>query len=217
VGGTSTVAISGTPAVTLSGTGTVAISGTPTVTVGGTATVAGAVTVSGTSAVNVIGTAVISGAVTVTGTATTARTWALSTASDSVVISGSATVNTITGFALETGGNLATLAAAVVANDSASEPVNVMVVAGETNDAVPLSAALPLGPTGRSVLVEAYGTLPLPSGAAKESGGNLDYLARSIEQNNQIIKLLTAILVSIGNNGGGFIQPEEATELVTLQ
>lgn len=107
--------------------------------------------------------------------------------------------------ALESGGNLATLVArqpalgtAVI---SASSPVNIA-----SDQTVAVSAA----------------SLPLPSGAASSAiqttmQASLTTLTNLVDQNNQIIKLLSAILVTLGNNGNGFVQPEEATELSTLQ
>lgn len=59
-------------------------------------------------------------------------------------------------------------------------------------------------------------SMPLPKGAAQESG-NLAYLTQGIEQNTQIIKLLSAILMTLGNNGGGYVDPEEAATLANLQ
>lgn len=60
-------------------------------------------------------------------------------------------------------------------------------------------------------------SLPLPTNAAIEAGGNLAYLAQMVENERQIIKLLSAILVTLGNNGGGFVDPEEASSIATLQ
>ena len=37
------------------------------------------------------------------------------------------------------------------------------------------------------------------------------------DQNTQIIKLLSAILVTLGNNGNGFVDPEEAAQIAILQ
>lgn len=110
----------------------------------------------------------------------------------------------ITGFALEAG-NLATLVARQpalgAAVTSASSPVNIA-----SDQTVPISAA----------------SLPLPSGAATGAmqttmQTSLTALTNLVDQNAQIIKLLSAILITLGNNGNGFVQPEEATELSTLQ
>ena len=68
----------------------------------------------------------------------------------------------------------------------------------------------------------AAASLPLPSGAATAAGqttqaATLTTLTNLVDQNAQIIKLLAAILMTLGNNGNGFVQPEEASELSTFQ
>lgn len=59
--------------------------------------------------------------------------------------------------AVESGGNLATLAAAVVNADATTDPTKVMVVAGESNDGTPQYHPLPEGTAGRSLIVEGFG------------------------------------------------------------
>ena len=134
---------------------------------------------------------------------------ALAAASSPVVLT-AAQITTLTppaaisGFALEAG-NIATLVArqpvlgaATIANSS---PVNIA-----SDQTVAVSAA----------------SLPLPSGAATAAlqttaQATLTTLTNLVDQHNQIIKLLSAILMTLGNNGNGFVQPEEASELSTLQ
>ena len=72
-----------------------------------------------------------------------------------------------------------------------------------------LNSAIPGGTSN-------IGTFTLPTNAAQESG-NLAYLAQTVEQNNQIIKFLAAILMTLGNNGNGFVDPSEADSISTLQ
>jgi len=75
----------------------------------------------------------------------------------------------------------------------------------------------PVAVTVAATLPVSAASLPLPANAAQESSGNLAYLAQTVEQNTQIIKLLGAILMTLGNNGGGFVDPEEAANISTLQ
>ena len=42
-------------------------------------------------------------------------------------------------------------------------------------------------------------------------------LTQLIDQHTQIIKLLAAILMTLGNNGNGWVDPEEASQLSSLQ
>ena len=104
----------------------------------------------------------------------------------------------ITGFALESGHlanidtNTPTLGQKV---SSGSQPV---VIASD--QVVPISVS----------------SLPTPLGVALETG-NIATLTQLVDQNKQIIKLLGAILMTLGNNGRGFVDPEEASELSSLQ
>lgn len=57
------------------------------------------------------------------------------------------------------------------------------------------------------------------SGAASifDSTGSLPYLSQMIETQKQTIQLLSAILMTLGNNGNGFVNPLEADYLSPLQ
>lgn len=95
-------------------------------------------------------------------------------------------------------GKTPALGAATIANSS---PVNIA-----SDQTVPVSAA----------------SLPLPSGAATAALQNtmqatLTTMTNLLDTQGQIIKLLAAILVTLGNNGGGYVDPEEAAQLTTLQ
>ena len=60
-------------------------------------------------------------------------------------------------------------------------------------------------------------TSTLPTNAAIEAGGNLAYLAQLVDYQKQANILLSAILMTLGNNGNGFVNPQESDSLSTLQ
>ncbi len=77
-------------------------------------------------------------------------------------------------------------------------PAKALLIAGKTNDGTPQYQPLPEGAGGRSVIVEGYAggtavpvsaaSLPLPSNAAQETGGNLATLASIVASSKAAVK-----------------------------
>lgn len=100
-------------------------------------------------------------------------------------------------------------------------------LAGVTTVGAVTSITNPVAVTGpltdaqlRATPVPVSGTVAATvAGAATETGNLLvtaNFLSVMLETQKQQIKLLTAILVTLGNNGAGYVNPEEATEIVSF-
>jgi hypothetical protein len=98
----------------------------------------------------------------------------------------------------------------IIATDGSTGIAKSMMIGGETNDGTPALEPLPLGTTGRSVIIEGISggtavpvssaSLPLPLNASQETGGNLATLVSNSRNDPQTIDLLSQILAQLKYN-----------------
>lgn len=173
---------------------------------------------SGTQPISVVGTLPVSGTVLVTNIDTVLS----SRLKPADTLAGVTAVGSITNPVAVTSAGLTNLDVALSTRLKPADTLAAVTTVGAvTSITNPVAVTGPLTDTAlrASAVPVSVAALPLPAGAAQEAGNLLisaNFMSALLEVNKQQVKLLTAILITLGNNGAGYVSPEEATEIVAL-